>query len=65
MYGELMGIAMVLSFAISLSITRKIEDRTTPLFNNAVRIVVGVVTFNLAAILGNTWLLIFNLPIKI
>ncbi len=57
-----MGIAMTVSFALSLSLTRKIEKDTSPIFNNGIRILIGVITFNVLAILNHTWRLIYTLP---
>lgn len=64
MYGVLFTVGMMISFAISLSITRNIEDQTSPIFNNGVRIIIGVLTFNLIALFNHSWGLIYTVPLK-
>jgi drug/metabolite transporter (DMT)-like permease len=45
MYGEIMAILTVLSFALSFVLARRIDKHFTPIFQNSIRSLVGLITF--------------------
>jgi len=45
MYGEITAILTVLSFAISYVLAKKIENDATPIFQNAIRSIIGFISF--------------------
>lgn len=63
MYGELMGILTGVSFALSFVLARKIENEATPIFQNAIRSVVGFITFLVICLIYGVFLKIFSIPI--
>jgi drug/metabolite transporter (DMT)-like permease len=63
MYGELMAILTVLSFAISIVLTRRIENHFTPIFQNMVRSYVGLITFLTISLAFGILFELFLLPI--
>ncbi|MFW9882728.1 MAG: DMT family transporter [Candidatus Thorarchaeota archaeon] len=63
MYGELMAILTGLSFALSFVLARKIEKEATPIFQTAIRSIVGFITFLLICLLFGVFLKIFSLSL--
>jgi len=63
MYGEIMGILTGISFALSFVLARKIEDEATPIFQNAIRSLIGFITFLTICLLTGVFLKIFSLPV--
>jgi len=65
MYGELMGIFTGISFALSFVLARKIENEATPIFQNAIRSIVGFITFLTICLLYMVFVKIFYLPLQL
>jgi drug/metabolite transporter (DMT)-like permease len=63
MYGEVMAILTVLSFAISIVLTRRIENHFTPIYQNMVRSYVGLITFLTISLAFGILFELFLLPI--
>lgn len=63
MYGELMGLFTGISFALSFVLARKIENEATPIFQNAIKSIVGFVTFLTICLCYMVFLKVFSLPI--
>ncbi|MFX1388163.1 MAG: DMT family transporter, partial [Promethearchaeota archaeon] len=58
-----MGILTGVSFALSFVLARKIENEATPIFQNAIRSVVGFITFLVICLIYGVFLKIFSIPI--
>ncbi|MFX1600195.1 MAG: DMT family transporter [Promethearchaeota archaeon] len=58
-----MGILTGVSFALSFVLARKIENEATPIFQNAIRSVVGFITFLVICFFYGVFLKIFSIPI--
>ncbi|MFX0144079.1 MAG: DMT family transporter [Candidatus Hodarchaeota archaeon] len=65
MYGETMAILTVVSFALSFVLARKIENEATPLFQNAIRSIIGFITFLTICLSLGIFFKIFSLSILI
>ncbi|MFX1432128.1 MAG: DMT family transporter, partial [Promethearchaeota archaeon] len=65
MYGEIMAILTVVSFALSFVLARKIENEATPIFQNAVRSIIGFLTFLIICLSLGIFFKIFSLSILI
>ncbi|MHA2087196.1 MAG: DMT family transporter [Promethearchaeota archaeon] len=63
MYGETMAILTVLSFALSFVLARRIENYFTPMFQNTIRSLVGLITFFIITIAFGVLLRLFLLPL--
>ncbi|MFW9818539.1 MAG: DMT family transporter [Candidatus Thorarchaeota archaeon] len=65
MYGETMAILTNVSFAISFVLARKIENDATPIFQNAIRSIVGFITFLIICLSLGIFIQTFSLSIVI
>ncbi|MFX1327833.1 MAG: DMT family transporter [Promethearchaeota archaeon] len=65
MYGEITGILTGIFFALSFVLARKIENEARPIFQNAIRSLVGFLTFFIICLFFGVILEIFSLPIII
>ncbi len=63
MYGEIMAILTGISFALSFVLARKIENEATPIFQNAIRSIVGFLTFLIICVSFGVFFEIFSLSI--
>ena len=61
MYGEIMAILTNVSFAISFVLARRIQNEATPIFQNAIRSIVGFITFFIICLSLGIFLNIFSL----
>ncbi|MFX0035159.1 MAG: DMT family transporter [Candidatus Hermodarchaeota archaeon] len=63
MYGEITGILTGIFFALSFVLARKIENEARPIFQNAIRSLVGFLTFFIICLFFGVFSEIFSLPI--
>ncbi|MHA2008029.1 MAG: DMT family transporter [Promethearchaeota archaeon] len=63
MYGEIMAILTVLSFAISFVLARRIEKHFTPIFQNMVRSIIGLITFFIITLAFGVLIKLILLPL--
>ncbi len=61
MYGEITAILTNVCFALSLVLARKIQNEATPIFQNAIRAAVGLLTFFIICLSFGVILMIFSL----
>jgi DME family drug/metabolite transporter len=65
MYGQIMAILTNISFAISFVLARRIENDATPIFQNAIRSIVGFITFLIICLSVGIFIQTFSLSIVI
>lgn len=63
MYGEIAAILTNVSFALSYVLARRIENEATPIFQNAVRTIIGFVTFFIICLAFGIFIHVFSLSI--
>jgi len=65
MYGEFAAIMVILSFALSFVLARKIEKEATPIFQSSIRASVGFITFFIISLSFSILPYLIQLPIVI
>ncbi len=65
MYGEVVAILTTVSFALSFVLARKIEKEATPIFQNAIRSLIGLISFLIICLFSGFLFNIINLPLLV
>ena len=65
MYGEIAGILTIMSFALTFVLARRIENDFTPIFQNAIKSMIGFFTFFVITLILGALFNLVELPINV